>query len=313
MKSYVSLPLENIYRVVGSDFLQIDGVLNEFKHFCGEDYIELNQTIFDDENFSVDDIINACNQVPFLAEKRLVILKDVSKVTEVDKQKLFDYSKNPNKDCILVVIDNNKNFSTIKSKLIECKPLNFSDLSKIITDYLSGLNIKIENSAIKLLVENCSFNISKLMTELKKLSDYVGENGNIDANDVINLVTKNDDYSVFELSDALSKKQSSRAVKTLKLMLENSEPLMIVSLLAGHFRRLFFAKISTESSLEISKILGVKEYSIIKAREQAENFTAKNLKKIMELILDTEYLIKSGQMNAVNGVHFLIFSILEIK
>ena len=313
MKSYVSLPLENIYRVVGSDFLQIDGVLNEFKHFCGEDYIELNQTIFDDENFSVDDIINACNQVPFLAEKRLVILKDVSKVTEIDKQKLFDYSKNPNKDCILVVIDNNKNFSTIKSKLIECKPLNFSDLSKIITDYLSGLNIKIENSAIKLLVENCSFNISKLMTELKKLSDYVGENGNIDANDVINLVTKNDDYSVFELSDALSKKQSSRAVKTLKLMLENSEPLMIVSLLAGHFRRLFFAKISTESSLEISKILGVKEYSIIKAREQAENFTAKNLKKIMELILDTEYLIKSGQMNAVNGVHFLIFSILEIK
>ncbi len=313
MKSYVSLPLENIYRVVGSDFLQIDGVLNEFKHFCGEDYIELNQTIFDDENFSVDDIINACNQVPFLAEKRLVILKDVNKVTEIDKQKLFDYSKNPNKDCILVVIDNNKNFSTIKSKLIECKPLNFSDLSKIITDYLSGLNIKIENSAIKLLVENCSFNISKLMTELKKLSDYVGENGNIDANDVINLVTKNDDYSVFELSDALSKKQSSRAVKTLKLMLENSEPLMIVSLLAGHFRRLFFAKISTESSLEISKILGVKEYSIIKAREQAENFTAKNLKKIMELILDTEYLIKSGQMNAVNGVHFLIFSILEIK
>ncbi len=313
MKKYVSLPLKNLYRVIGNDFIQIDEVLNEFKNACGDSFSELNQTMFDDENFSIDEIISACNQVPFLTEKRLVILKDVSKVTEGDKQKLSEYAKNPNKDCVLVIIDNNKNFLSIKAELIECKPLNFSELSKMITDYFLSLNIVIESSAIKLLIENCSFNLSKLMMELKKLGDYAGKSGKIDSEDVKNLVTKNDDYTVFELSDAISKKQSEKAIKTLELMLENSEPLMVISLLAGHFRRLFFAKISNESSLELSKILGVKEYAIIKAREQAENYTAITLKKIIELILNTEYLIKSGQMNAINGVHYLIFSILEMK
>ena len=53
--------------------------------------------------------------------------------------------------------------------------------------------------------------------------------------------------------------------------------------------------------------------AITKAKQQASNFTAIALKKIIELILNVDYMIKSGQMSAENAIHYLIFSIMEIK
>lgn len=312
MKKYIVLPLKNVYRIVGDDYYLIDCVLSELKEACGGEMSDLNQSYFDDENFSADKLIDSCNQMPFIAEKRLVFVRELSKVSEQDKQKILNYAKNSSPFSVLAIIDNNKNFVSIQGALIDCKTLSFLELSKLIQEKFAEHSTSINSDAVKLLIENSSYNLTKITSEIEKLCAY-SAGKEITREDVENLVSKSDDYTIFELSDALSKKQPERAIKILELMLETLEPSMILSLLAGHFRRLFHAKISSLSNQELSKLLGVKEFAIVKAKEQSANFTAVNLKKIVELILNTEYMIKSGQMNAENAVHFLVFSILELK
>ena len=312
MKNFVNLPLKNVYRIVGDDYYLIDLAVDQLKQACGISLSDLNQSFFDDENFLAEDVIDACNQMPFMAEKRLIILKDLSKISETDKQKIIKYSKNPSPYSVLVVIDNNKNFTALESALIDCKTFSYNELDKLVQEKVKEENFKIDDEAIKILIENCSNNLSKINMELKKLFSYCLDK-TITKEDVENLVCKSDDYTIFELSDALSKKQDNRAVKLLELMLANMEPTMILSLLAGHFRRLFHAKISSLSNVELANFLGVKEFAITKAKQQASNFTAIALKKIIELILNVDYMIKSGQMSAENAIHYLIFSIMEMK
>ena len=312
MKKFISLPLKNVYRIVGEDYYLIDQVLKELKIACGGEMSDLNQSYFDDENFSADKLLDSCNQMPFIAEKRLVILKELSKVSEADKKKIVEYSKSPSPFSVLAIIDNNKNFVSVQGGVIDCKSLNFNELGAFIKEKFSSLGTGISQDGLKELIESCSYNLTKIVAEIEKLASYAGDK-EVSKADVDNLVTKTDDFTIFELSDALSKKESVRAVKLLELMLASLEPTMILSLLAGHFRRLFHAKISLLSAQELAKLLGVKEFAVTRAKEQAKNFSAVNLKKIIELILNTDYMIKSGQMNAENAIHYLVFSILELK
>ena len=132
MKNFVNLPLKNVYRIVGDDYYLIDLAVDQLKQACGISLSDLNQSFFDDENFLAEDVIDACNQMPFMAEKRLIILKDLSKISETDKQKIIKYSKNPSPYSVLVVIDNNKNFTALESALIDCKTFSYNELDKLV-------------------------------------------------------------------------------------------------------------------------------------------------------------------------------------
>ena len=60
-------------------------------------------------------------------------------------------------------------------------------------------------------------------------------------------------------------------------------------------------------------MLGCKEFAITKAKEQGAKYSAKQLKDIQELILETDYNIKSGIMSQENALYYLIFAIVNMK
>ena len=310
---YITEPIKNVYRLEGNDDFVINEVLTEIKSACGGEFTELNQTVFNDENFSADKIIEASSQIPFLAEKRLVLVKDITKLNKEDEKKLIVYCKNASPYSVLVFVDTNKIFASVPCEQISCKPLSSYQISNNIKIYLSEKSKEIETDALSLLIENCSGSMAKVYVELEKLLAYLGERKKIVFEDVDALVAKSDDYNIYELSEALSKRDKDKSVRLLSLMLKDGDAGFILSLLANHFRRLFHAKISSESNAEIAKYLGVKEYAIVKAKAQCKNFGANALRKIIDLILETDYMIKSGQMNSVNAIHYLVFSILENK
>ena len=124
-----------------------------------------------------------------------------------------------------------------------------------------------------------------------------------------NVVTKATEFTVFELTEALGKKDSDKALELVSLMEKDNATL---SLITNHFRRLFFIAISDSTNAELASLLGVKEYAIIKARDQIKNFSKMQLKKIYALLEKVDYFIKSGQMQALNALYYLVFSILYI-
>ena len=70
---------------------------------------------------------------------------------------------------------------------------------------------------------------------------------------------------------------------------------MLIGMLYSHFRRLLYTAITPQYD-RMPADLGVKEFAVRKAKEQAGKFTPKKLKKICDGLQETDFDIKSGRI-----------------
>lgn len=308
-KSYISQP---IYLIKGDAFLCQDA---KNKIIQKLNISKINVSLFTDENFDVNNTLNACNQFSFFSEKRMVIVQDLAKeLTNDNKFRFENYSKNPNIDCVLILIDtiSSKVFDFMKNvEVIECKPNDFF-VQNYIKNNVEKLGNTISLQNCKKLNDYCLGNLNRITLEIKKLSDYVGKNKEITAQVIDNLVFKDTELKVFDLTNALGVKDGNRALKILNDMITSGEPpIKILGLINANFRRMMFAKINKGSNADLAKALNLKEFAIAKAKESASFFSASQLKNIINLLLEADYNIKSGVMSQENVLYYVVCKIVS--
>lgn len=308
-KSCISQP---IYLIKGDAFLCLDA---KNKIIQKLNISKINVSLFTDENFDVNNTLNACNQFSFFSEKRMVIVQDLAKeLTNDNKFRFENYSKNPNIDCVLILIDtiSSKVFDFMKNvEVIECKPNDFF-VQNYIKNNVEKLGNTISLQNCKKINDYCLGNLNRITLEIKKLSDYVGKNKEITAQVIDNLVFKDTELKVFDLTNALCVKDGNRALKILNDMITSGEPpIKILGLINANFRRMMFAKINKGSNTDLAKALNVKEFAIAKAKESASFFSASQLKNIINLLLEADYNIKSGVMSQENVLYYVVCKIVS--
>ena len=297
---------------MGNDLFLMESACKQIESACANSLGDANKTIFNDENFNADELIAICYQVPMFAEKRFVLVKNLQKISESDIKKLISYSKNPSDDCVLVLCElpELKIFEKIGFEKVSCNKLSDAELRKIIETDLEVYGKKITFEAVQLLIKYCLKDLMLIKNEIKKIGFYDSEI--IDEEIIKKLVHQNEEFSIFEISDALSKTQGDRAIVLLNKMLETQEFGFVLGLISSHFRRMLYAFMSNGTNLEIAEKLGVKEYAITKIKQQSKNLKLVQLVKINELILDVEFQIKSGKLIGKNAMYYLVFAILNI-
>ena len=297
--------IEPCYLIQGEDILLYDKALELIKKACKLELEEFNLIKFDDDNFKADVVIYTLDTLPFVGEKKIVLLKNLTKIPEDFKKKLNAYLKSPQLSTCLVIFDFYNNFNFIISEKVSAKRLDETTLGRMVEQELENAGKTIQKEAVSLLLAYCCDYYSLIANELEKLKNIDGDV--VVVKDIENMVTKETEFSVFELSEALSKRDANRAVELLSLMEKDTKTF---SLILNHFRRMFFVAISKESDLELSKLLSVKEYAVTKARALSKNFSKIQLKNIYELLSDVDFYIKNGQMQIENALYYLIFGIL---
>ncbi|MBE7082956.1 MAG: DNA polymerase III subunit delta [Clostridiales bacterium] len=276
---------------------------------------EFGISFFDEENFDAINILNACNQFSFFDEKRLVVVKALSKeLNSKDKDMFLAYAKNQNANCVLLLVDDfdSKCFDFLKkAEVVDCKA-NENFLLNHIKSSFEKFGKVADIEVCKYLCSCCLSNLTKINVEVKKICDYLGSGNIVDKQTIDLLVAKDTETKVFDLTDALGNKNKDKAITYVYQMLESGEPVIkILGLINGQFRRLMFAKINKGSNQDLAKTLGCKEYAITKAKEQANKFGAKQLKAIVNLLMETDYNIKSGAMSQENALYYLILKIIN--
>lgn len=305
LKARLQKKIESCYLVQGEDVLLYDKALELIKKRVNLELEEFNLQVFDDDSFNGDAVIDACEMLPMGSDKKIVLLKNVTKFDKSFQQKLKDYLKSPVESTVLVIFDFFNKFDFIISEKINAKRLDDASLKDIIAAELAAHDKTITADAAQQLIEMCCNYYSLIKNELEKL--VACDDFQITIKTVNNLVSKETEFTVFELTDALSKKDAQKAVELLSLMDKDTKTF---SLVLNHFRRLFFVSISGMSDKEIADIMGVKEYAISKARTLSKNFTKLQLKNIYEMLNDVDFYIKNGQMQIENALYYLIFGIL---
>ncbi|MBO5395170.1 MAG: DNA polymerase III subunit delta [Clostridia bacterium] len=311
LKTRLKEGLANCYLMEGEDFeLYLRGYSMIMKR-AALGLEDFNLVKFDDDNYSMKGVLDACEVMPMGDEWRVVLLKNIQKVSEGDKKMLAEYLKNPVPSTILVIFDMYDKFASLKGEttFVDCKRFDSSMCIGVIVNEFAKKCKQISTEAASALYDYCNGYLTRIVSEIDKLAYYNMDESLVTKKLVDSLVTKDEEFVVFELTEALGLKNGDKALKTLEAL--KKEP-GVLGLITNHFRRLFFISISEMTDKELASLLGVKEYAIAKQRLQTKNFSKMQLKKIYTLLEKVDYMIKSGAMLQENALYFLVLSILYV-
>lgn len=311
LKNRLKSDIKSCYLVSGDDYYLFEKALSMIKKASNLENPDFNLINFDDDSFSMKAVLDGCEVMPLGSEKRVIVVKNVTKVTEADKKLLLEYLKNPVETSVIIVLDFFDKFGSIKPNVefVDAKRMDSHLLSSIVVSEIAKRNKTISSEALETLIDYCDGYLTRIMNELDKLCYYDLGEELITKNLVEKLVKKENDFVVFELTEALGKRDADKSLTLLSALVKDVGTL---SLITNHFRRLFFISISDLDNGGLANLLGVKEYAISKQRAQVKNFSKMQLKKIYALLEEIDYKIKSGAMLSENALYLLVFSILYI-
>jgi len=263
--------------------------------------------------------------ISMFKEKKLIILKNLFLAKNDLQKKIYEFLKEKNifKDEIINLIIFEESLPNKKSKIFQnflkesFKKQEFSELNNFqvknfIQKEIRKTNTKIENEAIEKLIFYCGNDLWKIENELQKLASFrAGEV--IKKEDVENLCISNVDVNIFEIIEAVAKKEKQKALNLiLKYIKGGEDEMKILSMINYQFRCLIKIKGLLEEGknfYQIQKISKIHPFVIKKNFLLAKNFSINELKRIYKNILEIDFLIKSGKVEPQTGIEIFLMKI----
>ncbi|MBQ3502864.1 MAG: hypothetical protein IJA72_04305, partial [Clostridia bacterium] len=194
------------------------------------------------------------------------------------------------------------------AEIVDCNHLDKADLIKWVNSYLAKANAKIEKGAFDYIVDLSGGDLAYLNSELPKLISFAGDK-TITREDVDLTFTKNKNYFVYHLSNAIDLKDKKAQFNILNTLTLNQSVGDIFTFLGSYFRRMFYCAISKDTDDELANILKVKPYAISKARQMVTKNKAKYYIDLYNKYIDLDYNIKSGDISPQNAIYELLLNI----
>lgn len=204
--------------------------------------------------------IDSANQMPMMAARRIVVVRDFDKIKEDEQDPVFAYLSNPSPAATVVfqAASPDKRRKLTSTLVKSCVVVAFDLLdephaTRWAQDYLKELGCKIEPAALRSLIGLIGTGLSRLSNELEKLAAY--SNGSvIDTAAVHELVPRAREHASWELWDAIIGRDRKRALKLMNRLLDDSDPLPILGSLASYYRRLLIGKEMVERGASTDEI-----------------------------------------------------------
>lgn len=258
-----------------SDFLEQSVLTDAEKGF--------NQTIMYGKDTDVMTILNAAKRYPMMSEFQVVLVKEAQDLKwgkEGDEDKkaidpLLTYLENPLKSTVLIFCYKYAKFDKRKKvyKAIDKNGLVFESpeiydnkVSLWIDDYVREKNYRIQAKASILLAEYLGNDLSKVSNELEKLMLNVPLGQEITADDVQNNIGISKEYNVFELQNAIARRDVLKGNQIINYFAANpkSNPMpLVLGALNTYFTKILKFHYSRDHSQQnLAKELGVHPFFV---------------------------------------------------
>lgn len=298
----------NIHLFFGEDTYSILHELKRWQDSFNEKHGgELNMSVLEGKKIEFAEFQSNVESVPFLSEKRLVIVKNFIKSGNSDTQKkIAKLLEDGISDfCIILFIETegvDKRTAIYKKlnkvgNLKEFKLLIGPDLTKWILNKSQEVGLNIDTTMATYLWQIAGQNLWTISNEIQKLKLYLKDKP-VDRNAIHQLVHPNLSTSIFKLTDSLAAKHSKDVIETFHILLESGEDLMkVFFMLVRHFRILIQVKDLKNQGLQRQAIISkLKQHPFVigNMEKQANNFSIDDLIDIYGNFLKIDIRIKTG-------------------
>lgn len=169
---------------------------------------------------------------------------------------------------------------------------------------------RLTPDAARLLASEVGDDLRLLASEIEKLSTYVGKGGTIRVDEVRLLSPSSRQARVFDLTDALARRDRSHALALLhELLAAGESPLGIVAMTVYQTRTLMQVKSLVERGLrppQIAQTAGIAPFVVDKTLPLARQFSFAQLEAAHRTLLDIDRALKSSRMTPEMALDLLV-------
>lgn len=312
--------MNNNYLIYGVDKYLID---KEIDKIIKKNKIDNNSIIkYSLNEDNIDNILEDANTFNLFSDTKLIIVNDANIFTssnDILTDKIINYLNNYNDKSYLVFtllsdkIDNRKKITKVMSDKGNVIDLNKKEVdTNYIISYLKENGYQINMSDARMILNKVGNNLFSINNELDKLMLFKLEDKVIDKNSIDLLINENIDSSLFALVDSITNKDKDKMLKLYHECLLESDPIMIINMLANKYILLYQVKrlISDGySDDKIAKELEVHPYPVKLARNMCYSYSVKEILDVILKLANLDKDIKLGSVNGEVGLEFLLLSI----
>lgn len=294
---------------------------------------DLDFTKFDAKSFSLDALIQACETLPLLSSKRVVLVDDAGLfgsdkrgLSEQEEEQLTQYVATISSTCLLIVtataVDKRKKLFKAMQAAGSCYEFGLLEevsLKQFIEKRLMKAGLHAKTEAINEIIERSGYfdkesdyTLYHLENDLVKVI-ALAEGKELAKQDIVLGISGNEEAYLFDLLDALSRREKDEAYSLLNRLLgSGTNVYQLVAVLCSHLETALLVKEMKEEGIPLGSIkdqLGIHEFRIKKAAAVADRYTIPHLRKGFRQALEIDQTIKSGLMDARLALELLIASI----
>lgn len=299
-----------VYLLMGTEPYYPDLVCDEIiKYALTDSERDFNQTVFYGLDADAGTVASECRSYPMMAERRLVVVKEAQSMKTLED--LATYASDPMESTVLVILMHGASadkrralYKNVQKKgvVLVSDALRDYEMPQWITSFYKSRGLDIEPAAAALLAEYAGTDMSRIMLETEKMQKNLPEGTvRVNAADIEKNVGISRQFSIFELTKALSYMKAEKALKIADYIGNGPKFILLLATapLYTHFYRILkyeaaLLKNPAMSKADRAKLLGVNPYFMEEYDVAARNYPIRRCMKVISLLEEYDFKGKGG-------------------
>ena len=320
----------NAYIFYGEETYLREYYLKELrKKLVPAGFEEFNYHTLEGKDLTVQTLAETAEAMPMMAERTLIVVSDFDlfKLNEEQREKLIAFLEDVPPYCCVVFLYDTVEYKpnrTMKKlykavtdhvEAVEFRPADNSDLVVWIARRFKALGKEIDRQTAEYLIFTCGALMTGLVPEIEKIGAYA-KGKNITTDDINAVADPVLDAVVFDMTNAITKRDYGRASELLgQLLKKQEEPFVILAVISKELRRIYTARIALDNGkdkLWLMELWGMRSpYPADKLLEGARHHDLAWCKTAMRRCAETDLAMKS--VAGADGKDLLVSLLLELS
>lgn len=296
LNSWKQKKYKPVYWLHGEEEYYIDILMNHAEHhLLSAEEAGFNLTVFYGKDADWAAVMNACKRYPMFAEKQVVILKEAQQMKDLEK--LESYVAAPLASTIFIVgykgkvLDKRTKLSktlAAGAEVFNSEKVRDYKIQEWIGELVKAKGYTIQPKSIAMLAEHIGNDLSRIVNEIDKLSLNLAGKTSIGEDDIEKYIGISKEYNVFELQEAIARKDLLKALRIIQYFESNPKAVPIQMALPALYS--FFAKVYAAYGMSDSSDQSLKPlfYNNISGLQQGKmmmkNYGYQGVEKLLLLL-----------------------------
>lgn len=276
----------------------------------------MNYHYYEGKDINVGEIIDLAETMPFLADKRVIILEN-SGLCKSGGDMLAEYLKQPAESVVIILVETQTDkrsrlFKVIKEQGRACEFVaqNEQTLKRWIASLAKQDGKRISEATAEFFLEKTGTDMANIRTEWEKLVCFAMDKEIIEPADIEAVCTQRVSNRIFDMVAAIAEKRQKEALDMYHDLLTLKEPPMgILALIARQFNLMLQVKELQQKGMggrQIADKVGLAPFIVQKYERQASRFKMRELKDALSACVEADEAVKLGRLNDVLSIELLI-------